>query len=75
MFISLTQVRTRVTRQTETLGLVVPDIRSKLGRHAFYYHGAKCWMELDPELRQIEKLSGFKSEMMKRISRDINHPT
>ena len=49
--------------------------RSKMGRHVFSYRGAKCWMEIDPELRQLEKLAGFKSQLIKRICRDINHPT
>ena len=75
MFIPLTQVRARVTRQAEALGLVVLNMRSKMGHHAFSYRGAKCLMELDPELRQVETLIGFKNELIKRICRDINHPT
>ena len=75
MFTSLNQVRTRTTRQTESLGLLIPDLRSHMGRYAFSYRGAKFWTNLDPTLRKEEELNGFKGQLIKQICRNINHPT
>ena len=74
MFTRLEQVRKR-TRQTMNYGLLVPDIRSKMGRYCFSYRGSKCWMDLDNQTRSIAKLASFKSELIRLICRDLNHPT
>ena len=66
MFIPLQQIRVRTTRQTDNRGLGIPNIRSKMGRQ-FSYGGSKDWMEIDPTTRNIDKLAGFKNELIKQM--------
>ena len=65
---------TRTTRGMEASTMVVPNIVTVTGRKAFSYHGPAHWNGVKSELRNIEKLVSFKSQLLKEILRDVNHP-
>ncbi len=64
----------RVTRLSNNMGMTVPRLNTTQGRKAFRYRGPMCWNGLDNDLKTSESTATFKSKMMKKIMRDVNHP-
>ncbi len=53
----------------------VPKCRMATGGKAYSFRGPDHWNKLDSTHREIEKLDHFKSEIIKNMLRDVNHPT
>ena len=66
--------RNRVTRNTGTRYMKVPNIRSCSGRKAYSYQGPIIWNSLDNETRQITDKGAYKRHISKQLCRDVNHP-
>ncbi len=64
----------RTTRLVTNLGMIIPRLNSNQGRKAFRYRGPMCWNDLEQNLKTSESLAIFKSSMMKKLMRDVNHP-
>ena len=74
MFNLVSENRTRTTRLTTNRGMLVPHLRTTLGRRAFRYRGPVCWNKLDNGLKISESTAIFKSNILKNLMRDVNHP-
>ena len=64
----------RSTRLASNMGITVPRLNTSQGRKAFRYRGPTCWNGMEPNLKTSESLAIFKSNMMKKLLRDVNHP-
>ena len=69
--------QTRATRTTRAgdKRLVIPNLKTNMGRKAFSYRGPSHWEGLPVHLKNIKSPDVFKSECLKTICRDENHPT
>ncbi len=74
MFIQQDITRTRRTRTTDTNTMLIPQVRSMVGRKSFAYRGPYFWNNLDRESRLLENKNSFKNHISKQICRDVNHP-
>ena len=74
MFNLLSDTRARNTRLTTNRGMRVPNMKTVQGRKAFKYTGPLCWNSLEPDIKKSETVMSFKSNMLKLIMRDVNHP-
>ena len=76
LFIKVAETRARVTCQSNTMNMVVPDVRSTKGRMSIRYRGPKQWNSLSNELKSIEKHDSFKRMLNKTTVQVFdNHPT
>ena len=66
--------RARVTRNTGTKCMKVPNIRTTVGRKAYCYTGPSFWNSVEPEAQGIECKNAFKKHISKSLCRDVNHP-
>ena len=58
------------------MNMVVPRINTVNGRKAIEYRGPSTWNRMEGNLKLIDKLTCFKSELLKRITPEFdNHPT
>ena len=65
---------TRVTREGDTR-TGMPDIKTTMGRTAFSYRGPEHWDKFPQNLKTTTSRDSFKSEYLKTLFRDENHPT
>ena len=64
----------RSTRLANNMGMIIPRLNTSQGRKAFRYRGPTCWNGIEQGLKTSESLAIFKSNMMKKLMRDVNHP-
>ncbi len=67
-FIKCGERAVRTTRGTASELMVVPDIRSELGRRAFSYRGPNHWNKISAETRKINSLPSFKTHLSKETN-------
>ena len=66
----------RVSRRTNQLNLIIPDVRTQLGRKAISFRGPAFWNNILNNLKDIVKYSCFVNPWVKYcISNFENHPT
>ena len=73
-FVLESDIRERQTRNSVSLGMHVPVLRSVHGRKSFSYRGPSNWNKIRKELRQSASINIFKSHLTKELCRDVNHP-
>ena len=65
----------RNTRHANEMNMVVPRINSVNGRKVIEYRGPSTWNRMEANLKLINKLTSFKSGLLKRITPEFdNHP-
>ncbi len=75
-YIPVVSVTGRSTRQTDTVCMRVPRMRTKIGQQAISYRGPKHWNRLPADLRIISNFTMFKRLLSLKISELFeNHPT
>ncbi len=74
MFVCESDIRERCTRNTDTQSMFIPHYRTVTGRKAFSFRGPQTCNSLNRPIRMIESLNAFKSEILKDVMRDVNHP-
>ena len=63
---------TRHTRAGEQME--IPNLRTNFGRNAYSYKGPKHWNRIPPHIKSSKSVNVFKSEYLKLLLRDVNHP-
>ena len=76
MYIPLSSLNVRETRQGSTMCMKVPLVKTCMGQKAISYIGPSSWNQLPVEARLIAKFDTFKNHL-KRICMNLfeNHPT
>ncbi len=76
MYVPVTNVSRRQTRQSTSMCMTVPAVRSCTGQRAISFIGPKSWNQLPQDLRLIKNHDTFKYHL-KEFSRILfeNHPT
>ena len=64
---------TRMTKAGESR-VEVPNRRTVMGRRGISFRGPNHWEKLPPQLKTITSPTGFKSEYLKLLLWDVNHP-
>ena len=68
--------RTRVTRHSCNMNMVVPNIRTTKGRLSIRYRGPRHWNSLSNTLKSMDKHDTFKRALYKTHDQTLdNHPT
>ena len=67
-------INRRSTRLAANMGMVVPRLNTTQGRKACRYRGPNCWNGLDQDLKTCESLAVFKSNMLRKLMSNVNHP-
>ena len=65
----------RNTRAANTNVMIVPRVRTNMGRNAFSYKGLVHWNKLDPNKRTITDQNEFQRSVTKLNNRDVDHST
>ena len=73
-FILESDLHIRQTRNTVSLSMHVPDLRTAPGRKSFSYRGPSDWNKIRKELRHAESVNVFKSHLTIELCRNVNHP-
>ncbi len=64
----------RQTRRSNEDNVQVPDIRSDVGCRAYSYRGPVFWNGIDNDIKSIQTKNSFKTQYIKYLLRDVNHP-
>ena len=64
MFVRESDQRERRTRNSDTLSMVVPFLRTTTGRKAFSYRGPYSWNSLNRSIRLIESINVFETDLL-----------
>ena len=68
-FTYVSDVHTRCLRSTENFSLYQPRIKLEMCKGNFVYRGVQSWMKLLDDLKAIETLDCFKSEIFTHLNR------
>ena len=75
-YVPVVSITGQSTRQTDTVCMRVPRMRTKIGQQAISYRGPKHWNRIPPELRLTSNFTTFKRLVSLRITELFqNHPT
>ena len=67
-------IAVRQTQRSNEENIIVPDIRTNLGRKAYSYRRPVFWNGIENDLKLIQSKNSFKTEYIKFLLRDVNHP-
>ena len=65
----------RNTRTSNTNMMIVPKVRTNMGRNAFSFKGPDHWNRLSTNTRTITDKTEFRTSISKVNNRDVDHPT
>ncbi len=66
----------RVSRRANTNDVIIPDVRSQIGRKSISYRGPSFWNSLPNVLKSLAKFTSFVAEWKRTCLINFeNHPT
>ncbi len=75
LLVSLQDNQARITRTHNTMSMKVPNLKTAMGRKSFAFRGPVHWNSLPGNLKLINKLNPFVTELKKRETCILdNHP-
>ena len=63
----------RVTRESKTKTMKIPNFKTSTGWKAFEYQGPDHWNRLDATAKDITNINKFRTHITKGLVRDVNH--